>query len=61
MQFWIFIWVLKNILYDNKQRANLQQPTQKVIVYKSHFYWTEYEIWAGFGAAGSAENFELGL
>jgi hypothetical protein len=26
----------------------------------SHFYGTEYEIWAGFGPFGSTENFGLG-
>jgi hypothetical protein len=26
----------------------------------SHFYGTEYEIWAGFGPVGSTENFDLG-
>ena len=26
----------------------------------SHFYGTEYEIWAGFRPAGSTENFGLG-
>jgi hypothetical protein len=27
----------------------------------SHFYGTEYEIWAGFKPVGGTENFELGL
>ena len=26
----------------------------------SHFYGTEYKIWAGFELVGSTENFELG-
>ena len=26
----------------------------------SHFYGTEYEIWADFGPVGCTENFELG-
>ena len=26
----------------------------------SHFYGTEYEIWAGFGPIGIIENFNLG-
>ena len=26
----------------------------------SHFYRTEYKIWAGFGPDGSTENFGLG-
>ena len=28
----LYLGLKKNILYDNKQRANLQQPTHKVVV-----------------------------
>ena len=27
---------------------------------ESHFYGTEYEIWAGFGPVGNTESFGLG-
>ena len=39
---------------------DLQKKSLYISPAVSHFYGTEYEIWAGFGPVGSTEDFGLG-